>query len=137
MGKRQEANLKRIELAQVMLEDARFNLLHKRYRCAISRSYYACHHAARACLNAVGQPLQKSRSGAHRACINQFSLHLIKTKVLPVSLSATLQELVDRREAADYDLEIKDVETLARRTFQKAETFLNEVIKWQSKTLTH
>jgi uncharacterized protein (UPF0332 family) len=137
MGKRQEENLKRIELAQVMLEDARFNFQHKRYRCAISRSYYACHHAARACLDAVGQPLQKSRSGAHRACINQFSLHLIKTKVLPVSLSATLQELVDRREAADYDLEIKDVETLARRTFQKAETFLNEVIKWQSKTLTH
>jgi uncharacterized protein (UPF0332 family) len=134
MGKRKEANLKRIELAQVMLGDARFNLQHKRYRCAISRSYYACHHAARACLDAVGQPLQKSRAGAHTACINQFSLHLVKPKILPVFLSKTLRELLEYRESADYDLKIKDVELVAQKTLQQAEAFLNEVIKWQGIT---
>jgi uncharacterized protein (UPF0332 family) len=130
MGKRQEANLKRIDLAQVMLQDARFNLQHKRYRCAISRSYYACHHAARACLDAVGQPLQKSRAGAHRACLKLFGLHLIKTKNLPNSLSKTLRELIDLREAADYDLDIKNIDGVARQYHQQAENFLYEAEKY-------
>jgi len=134
MGKRKETDIGRLELAQLMLSDARFNLQHRRYRCAISRSYYACHHAARWCLDAVGQSLQKSRSGAHRACINQFSLHLIKTQNLPVYLSATLNELLGFRESADYDLEFKDIETAAQTIFEKAEAFLNEVIKWQSES---
>jgi len=137
MGKRQETDIGRLELAQLMLSDAQFNLQHRRYRCAISRSYYACHHAARWCLDAVGQSLQKSRSGAHRACINQFSLHLIKTKILPVSLSATLNELLGSRESADYDLEFKNIETAAQRIFERAETFLNEVIKWQNAPLVN
>jgi len=132
MGKRKETDIGRLELAQLMLNDARFNLQHRRYRCAISRSYYACHHAARWCLDAVGQSLQKSRSGAHRACINQFSLHLIKTQNLPVSLSTILQELLVFRENADYELEFENVETAAQRIFENAEVFLNEVIKWQN-----
>lgn len=129
MGKRKEANLKRIELAQVMLDDARFNLQHKRYRCTISRSYYACHHAVRACLDAVGQPLRKSRAGAHRACINLFGLHLIKTRILPVSLNDTLKDLLEFREAADYELEIKNIADEAKRYYQQAEIFLSEVEK--------
>jgi uncharacterized protein (UPF0332 family) len=40
MGKRKETNISRLELAQLMLSDARFNLQHKRYRRAVSRSYY-------------------------------------------------------------------------------------------------
>ncbi|MGH7452425.1 MAG: HEPN domain-containing protein [bacterium] len=130
MGKRKEANLQRIELAQVMLEDARFNLQHKRYRCTISRSYYACHHAARACLDAVGQPLQKTRAGAHSACIKLFGLYLIKTKHLPVSLSKTLRELIDLRETVDYDLNIKNLEDVAKQYYHQAETFFHEAEKY-------
>jgi uncharacterized protein (UPF0332 family) len=130
MGKRKETNISRLELAQLMLSDARFNLQHKRYRCAISRSYYACHHAARACLDAVGHPLQKTRGGVHTACINVFGLHLIKTRILPVSLSKTLRQLLRFREAADYDLKIRHIKIIAQQTYQKAEAFLNEVSKW-------
>jgi uncharacterized protein (UPF0332 family) len=130
MGKRKEANLKRIELAHVMLGDARFNLQHKRYRCAISRSYYACHHAARACLEAIGQPLQKSRTGAHSACLKIFGLYFIKTQLLPVSLGRTLRALIKLREAADYELGIKNVEEAAKRSYQQAEFFLSEVNKY-------
>jgi uncharacterized protein (UPF0332 family) len=83
-------------------------------------------------LEAVGQPLQKSRAGAHTACINQFSLHLVKLKILPVFLSKTLRELLEYRESADYDLEIKEVEMVAEKTLQQAEIFLNEVAKWQN-----
>jgi len=132
MGKRKETDIGRLELAQLMLGDARFNLRHRRYRCAISRSYYACHHAARWCLDAVGQALQKSRSGAHRACINQFSLHLIKTQNLPASLSTTLQDLLGFRETADYELKFIGVEAAAQLSCEQAEAFLNEVLKWQN-----
>ena len=134
MGKRKETDIGRLELAQLMLSDARFNLQHRRYRCAISRSYYACHHAARACLDAVGQPLQKSRSGAHRACLNVFSLYLIKTQLLPMSLSETLRELISLREAADYELKVTNIEIVGQISFQRAENFLNEVKKWLSTT---
>lgn len=130
MGKRQEANLKRIELARVMLEDARFNLQHKRYRCTISRSYYACHHAARACLEAIGQPLQKTRTGAHTACMKIFGLHFIKTQLLPISLGKTLRALVKLRETADYDLEIKNLKEVAERSFQQANLFFSEVERY-------
>ncbi|MCI0690463.1 HEPN domain-containing protein [candidate division KSB1 bacterium] len=113
-----------------MLEDARFNLQHKRYRCSISRSYYACHHAARACLDAVGQPLQKTRAGAHTACLKIFGLYFIKTRLLPVSLSKTLRALIKLREAADYELDIKNIEEAAKRSCQQAEFFFSEVEKY-------
>jgi len=134
MGKRKETDLGRLELAQLLLSDAQFNLQHQHYRCAISRSYYACHHAARACLDAVGQPLQKSRAGAHSSCISVFGLHLIKPRVLPVALSETLRDLLSLRETADYELEVKNIEFVGQRSFQRAEVFLNEVKKWLSTT---
>jgi uncharacterized protein (UPF0332 family) len=127
MGKHKETDIGRLELAQLMLGDARFNLQHRRYRCAISRSYYACHHAARACLDMVGQPLQKSRSGAHKACIKLFGLHCIKTKLLSIALSDTLKELLELREAADYELSINAIENVAKQYYQRAENFLSEV----------
>jgi len=130
MGKRKETDIGRLDLAQLMLSDARFNLQHRRYRCAISRSYYACHHAARACLEAIGQPLLKTRSGAHRACIKVFSWHFIRTKILSVSLSATLKDLLELREAADYELEIGNIEKVANQHYQRAESFLHEVEKY-------
>ncbi len=130
MGKRKETNLGRLELGQVMLDDARFNLRHQRYRCSISRSYYACHHAARACLDADGQPLQISRAGAHTVCIRLFGLYFIKTQLLPVSLSKILRGLIKLREAADYELEIKNIEELAKRSCQQAEFFLREIEKY-------
>lgn len=113
-----------------MLEDARFNFQHKRYRCAISRSYYACHHAARACLDAVGQPLQKTRAGAYTACMKIFGLYFIKTQILSVSLGKTLRALLKFREAADYDLEIKNLKGVAERSCQQAEFFLGEVERY-------
>ncbi len=130
MGKRKETNLGRFELAQVMLNDARFNFQHKRYRCAISRSYYACHHAARACLEAIGQPLQKTRMVAHTACLKIFGLYFIKTRLLPVSLGKTLRALMKLRETADYDLEIKNLEEVAERSYQQADFFLREVERY-------
>jgi hypothetical protein len=54
--------------------------------------------------------------------------------MLPVFLSKTLRELLEYRESSDYDLELKDVELVAQKTFQQAEAFLNEVIKWQGIT---
>ncbi len=128
MGKRKESDIERFELAQLMLSDAEFNLYHRRFRCAISRSYYACHHAARACLDAVGQPLQKTRN-THRACISVFSRHLIKTQMLPKTLVKTLQELLKAREAVDYDLKVKNIEALARQGCIETQTFLKEAEK--------
>jgi len=130
MGKRKETDIGRLELAQLMLNDARFNLQHRRFRCAISRSYYACHHAARACLDAIGRPLQKSRAGAHTACITIFSLHLIKTQIFPVPLGKVLRKLLRFREIADYELKLKHIEIVAEASYRQAESFVNEAMKY-------
>jgi uncharacterized protein (UPF0332 family) len=49
---------------------------------------------------------------------------------LPVSLGKTLRDLVDLREAADYDLEIKNIENVTKQYYQQTEIFLNEVEKY-------
>lgn len=38
----------RLELAELMLVDAQWNLAGERYRSAVSQAYYACHHTGNA-----------------------------------------------------------------------------------------
>jgi hypothetical protein len=54
-------------------------------------------------------------------------LHCIKTKLLPIALSDTLKELLELREADDYELIINDIENIAKQYYQQAENFLREV----------
>jgi len=46
-----------------------------------------------------------------------------------VSLNDTLKDLLEFREAADYELEIKNIADEAKRYYQQAEIFLSEVEK--------
>jgi uncharacterized protein (UPF0332 family) len=126
MGKRKESRLNRFELAELMLNDAQFNLRHNRFRCTISRSYYACYHSARACLDEIGEPIKKTRA-THKACITIFSLQLVKTQILPSFLGRTFRKLLIARETADYELTINNLEKLANQCYQQARAFVNEV----------
>jgi uncharacterized protein (UPF0332 family) len=81
-------------------------------------------------LEAIGQPLQKTRAGAHTACLKIFGLYFIKTQLLPVALGKTLRALIKLREAADYELDLRNIEEAAKRSCQQAEFFLNEVEKY-------
>lgn len=69
---------------------------------ACNRAYYAMFDAARAALLVAdtGVPAEVSRT--HSGLISAFSLHLIKTGLLPVELGKSLNKVEDLRLIADY-----------------------------------
>ncbi len=74
-------------LQQLLLQDA------------LSRSYYAILHAARAALLAEGVTVT-----SHRGVRRLFGQHLIKAGKLPASLAEVLADEQDDRILADYDV---------------------------------
>ena len=74
-------------LQQLLLQDA------------LSRSYYAILHAARAALLAEGITVT-----SHRGVRRLFGQHLIKAGKLPSSLAEVLADEQDDRILADYDV---------------------------------
>ncbi|MGH7784251.1 MAG: HEPN domain-containing protein, partial [Candidatus Binatia bacterium] len=71
------------------------------YADAVSRSYYAILHAAKAALH-----VQDIAAESHPAVRRMFGLHLVKTGEIEPEWSACLVESLDDRLAADYDVEI-------------------------------
>ncbi|MBM3239141.1 HEPN domain-containing protein [Candidatus Poribacteria bacterium] len=98
----------RIELAEEMLVDAALCLANQRYRSAISRSYYACYHAARWCLEQIG--INITSRDVHGACLRLFSLHFIRNGLLPDWMGELLNRLRRMRIAADYRLQLPNEE---------------------------
>lgn len=66
---------------------------------ALSRSYYAILHAARAALLAAGVTVT-----SHRGVRRLFGQHLIKSSKLPAHLAEILADEQDDRVLADYDV---------------------------------
>ncbi len=119
----------RLELAQTMLADAQWNLGGLRHRSAVSRAYYACYHAARACLERLNVDIT-SRS-PHDAVCRLFGLHLVLPGIFPGWMGEALNELYYDRLDADYKAEADITVTLAQSSVDKARSFLQEVRnKW-------
>ncbi|MBD0306566.1 MAG: HEPN domain-containing protein [Nitrospiraceae bacterium] len=68
---------------------------------AVSRSYYAILHAAKAALY-----VHDETAASHAAVKRLFGLHLIKSGILEPVWSGYLVESLDDRLAADYDAEV-------------------------------
>lgn len=68
---------------------------------AVNRAYYAMFNAARAALEARSE-LKVEDVRRHSALLQLFSLHLIKTGLVPRELGADLYEAFQTRAVADY-----------------------------------
>ena len=69
---------------------------------ACNRAYYAMFDAARAALLASNSPVEPEIAKTHSGLIQAFSLHLVKTGRVPVTLGKTLNKADELRLVADY-----------------------------------
>ena len=69
---------------------------------ACDRAYYAMFNAARAALIASGSQAPEDVARSHNGLISAFSLHLVKTAMVPVEYGRTLNKVEEMRLIADY-----------------------------------
>lgn len=89
---------------------------------AVSRTYYAVFHAAKAALHAEGITAQ-----SHASVRRLFGLHLIKTGEIETDYSVHLAESFDDRLSADYDPEITFSRKEARHECRLTRRFLSRI----------
>lgn len=92
------------------------------YADAISRSYYAILHAAKAALH-----VHDVAAESHPAVRRMFGLHLIKSGEMESQWSAYLTAGLDDRLAADYDVETDFSKKESRSECVRAGEFVKRV----------
>ena len=108
--------------AEKSLDAARSLLKDNFLEDALSRSYYAILHAARAVLLAEGASVS-----SHRAVRRLFGSHLIKPGKLAVRLAKILAEEQDDRFLADYDAWFHAERERAEKRVSEAAEFLTAI----------
>ena len=88
-----------LELAEQLLQDAKFLLEGDSFRSSVNRAYYAAYHGVRALLASEGL-----NPKTHKGVLNQFGEAFIKTGKIDIALSDTLRRCFDARHEADYDI---------------------------------
>jgi uncharacterized protein (UPF0332 family) len=86
---------------------------------AVSRSYYAAFHWARALL--LKKELEPK---THRGVIQLIGLHFVKEGCLPEDAAASLSHLETFRELSDYNSSAEFSAQEARREIERAEHFI-------------
>lgn len=66
---------------------------------AVNRAYYAMFYAAHAALAHQGVEVASSK---HGIVVGRFGQHLVKTRLLPRSVGASLNQMLELRQRADY-----------------------------------
>lgn len=69
---------------------------------ACNRAYYAMFDAARSALLNSGAPVEPEVARTHSGLISAFSLHLVKTRRVPLEFGKALNKVEDLRLIADY-----------------------------------
>lgn len=108
--------------AVVCRQVARLCLQHGFYADAISRSYYAVLHTAKAVL-----ALQGVRPRRHRALSNLFGQHIVMTGLVEGRWGSIIGRLADVRWAADYDVAVIFTEADAADACQQADAFAERI----------
>ena len=94
---------------------------------ACNRAYYAMFDAAKAALLRAA-PADLLVAKTHGGLISAFSLHLVKTGLLPVALGKSLNRAHEVRQVADYtDDEVSQDQ--ARDMIEQAEFFVETIRK--------
>ena len=89
---------------------------------ACDRAYYAMFNAARAALIASDSQVQEDVARTHGGLIAAFSLHLVKTGLVPVEYGRALNKVQELRLIADYKGDPIDPE--------KAEWAVNQALEF-------
>ena len=97
-------------------------LQHGFYADAISRSYYAVLHAAKAAL-----ALYDVDPGSHRALSNLFGLHIVQAGLVEGQWGSVIGQLSDLRMDADYDVGVIFSEIDSADACQQADAFANRI----------
>ena len=101
---------------------AQLCLRHGFYPDAISRSYYAVLHAAKAAL-----ALYDIDPGSHRALSNLFGLHIVQAGLVEGQWGSVIGRLSDLRMDADYDVEVIFSEADAADAYEQADGFVSRI----------
>jgi hypothetical protein len=102
------------------LKDAEVLINQRRYKAAVSRSYYAMFHAAKAAL------LTKNISTYTHQGINvQFGKQFIVPGIFDKSVFRTFSKMLDIRQKSDYEIGFNASEEDAAHAIQEATAFYN------------
>ncbi len=104
------------------LEDARLLVDYGRWTGAVSRSYYAMLHAAKALLDG-GEPLPRDHAAIHAA----FERELMASGAVDLSFHGSLVEAFERRLVADFEPEGLLREAEACDAVRRAAEFVHAV----------
>ncbi len=88
-----------LAVADEALEESRALLAAGQPRGASSRSYYAMFHAGQALLRSLGK-----HSKTHRGLLDQLRLHGVSPDLLDRADLQALHQVMEAREASDYDI---------------------------------
>ena len=110
---------KEISRSQKSLKSAKRLFEEGFFEDAISRSYYAVLHAAKAVL--LSESVVVS---SHEAVKRLFGMHLIKTGKIEPKYSKILSEEQDERYLADYDVAFSPEQERVEKRINDAEDFL-------------
>jgi len=92
------------------------------YEDAVSRSYYAVLHAAKAALLT-----RDITAESHAAVRRLFGKELVQPGILEKEYALILAQTQDERALADYDVELTFSKTVARERVEDAGRFLEQV----------
>lgn len=93
---------------------------------ACNRAYYAMFDAAKAALIGQVPGIDPVVAKTHSGLISAFSLHLVKTGLLPVDLGRSLNRAHEVRQIADYTGDEVSVEQ-AQYVIEQAELFVETI----------
>lgn len=91
---------------------------------AVSRSYYAAFHYARALLLTKGLEPK-----THRGVIQMVGLHFVREGVLSEQAAADLSHLETFRELSDYNMAANFDETQAKEEIERARRFMDACVE--------
>ena len=99
------------------------------YSDAVTRAYYAAFSAVTLLHYLAGQAYP-----SHRQVLGQFNKHYIHTGIFEKKLGVTLQDLLLKRQKADYDVSARFSHDSAEETLRSAESVCNQILAYCRET---
>lgn len=104
------------------LQAVEVNLKNELYTVAISRAYYAMFYAASALLKSIG--VERSK---HAGIVSAFGEYFVKPDLIDAKFSRMLIRAFESRNDTDYDVHFVVDAELARKRFQDAQEFVEQI----------
>ena len=117
-----------IEKARRYLRSTELLIQDGDYDSAVSRSYYAMFYSAEAAL------LKKDMTfSSHKAVISAFGQYFVKTGIFDKRMGRDLNIIFGERQLGDYESTFSISEDNARRAFETAQGFVDQITAWLEK----